>query len=73
MAAKKRPRKRPEKPPDDPEYVAQWARDLVAAIGNRRARKRLASYRALAEDEKLAKRDRAVAAQRTEALAGLLE
>ncbi len=68
MAAKKRP----EKPPDDPEYVAKWAQDLVNAIGKRQARKRLASYEALAEDTKLAKRDRAVAAQRAEALASLL-
>ena len=73
MATKKRPKKRPEKPPDDPEYVAQWARDIVVAVGKRQARKRLASYRALAEDKKLAKRDRAVAAQRAEALASLLE
>lgn len=72
MAAKKRPSKRSPKPPDDPQYVEQWARDLVAAIGNRKARAILEDYRALAEDKKIAKRDRAVSAQRVEILEKLL-
>jgi len=51
----------------------QLPRKLLAAVGKRQTRKVLASYQALADDAKLAKRDRAVAAQRVEALTGLLD
>jgi len=65
-------KKRPQAPPDDPEYVQQWARDLVGAVGKCEARRLMEDYQALADDKKLAKRDRAIAAQRAEILPGLL-
>ena len=65
-------RKRPQAPPEDPEYVRQWASDLVAAVDKRRARIVLEDYRALASDRRLAKRDRDIAAQRASILGRLL-
>ncbi len=59
-------------PPDSPEYVAAWARDLIAAIGKRKARLVLADYRERADDPKVTKLGRAVAAERAETLERLL-
>ena len=59
-------------PPDSPEYVEAWARDLIAAIGKRKARLILADYKALADDPKVTKHGRAVAAERAEILERLL-
>lgn len=57
-----------EIPPDAPEYIEAWARDLVAAAGKREARTILADYRALANNKRLAKADRDIAADRVKAL-----
>lgn len=59
-------------PPDSPEYVEAWARDLIAAVGKREARKILADYQALADDPKVTKHGRTVAAERAEVLERLL-
>ena len=59
-------------PPDSPDYIEKWARDLVAAVGKREARRILADYRGIADNERLARRDREVAAERAEALEELL-
>ena len=67
----KRPRG-PQTPPDDPAYVASWARQLVAAVGKREARRIMEGYGALAANRRLAKLDRDTARQRAEALAALL-
>jgi len=72
MATKKHSSKLPQSLPDDPQYVEKWACELVAAIGKRKARAILEDYRALAEDKKIAGRDRAVSAQRVEILEKLL-
>lgn len=61
-----------EIPPDSPEYVAAWARDLETAVGKRELRKILADYKAIAENKRLAKRDRDVAAERVKALERIL-
>ena len=55
-------------PPDSPEYTGAWARDLIAAIGKRQARLILADYRARADDPKVTKHGRAIAAERAEIL-----
>ncbi len=59
-------------PTDSPEYVAAWARDLIAAIGKRNARLILGDYKARADDPKVTKHGRAVAAERAEILERLL-
>lgn len=59
-------------PADAPEYVETWARDIVAAIGKREARKLLADYEALAGNKRLAKADRDVSTERVKALKKLL-
>ena len=59
-------------PPDSPEYTAAWARDIVAAVGKREARKILGDYEALAANKRLAKADRDIAAERVDALENLL-
>ncbi len=59
-------------PPDSPEYTEAWARDLIAAIGKRKARLILADYRARVDDPKVTKHGRAVAAERAEVLESLL-
>ena len=59
-------------PPDSPKYVETWARDIVAAVGKREARKILADYRALADNKRLAKADRETATERVRALEKLL-
>ena len=61
-----------ETPPDSPDYVATWARDLVAAVGKREARRILADYTSIADNKRLAKQDRNVAAERAKALERLL-
>jgi len=58
--------------PDSPEYVKAWARDIVAAVGKREARKILGDYEALAANKRLAKADRDIAAERVDALENLL-
>ena len=59
-------------PPDSAEYVTAWARDIVVTVGKREARKILADYKALADDPKVTKHGRAVAAERAEVLESLL-
>ena len=59
-------------PADSPEYVETWARDLVAAVGKREARKLLADYEAIAGDKRLARTHRGIAAERVNALKNLL-
>ena len=54
--------------PDSPEYVEAWARDVIAAVGKREARRILADYMAIVDNKRLAKRDREVAAERVRAL-----
>ena len=51
-------------PPAPPLYVEAWARDLIAAVGRREARRVLAHYKALAADPKVTKHGRAIAAER---------
>ena len=71
-------RKTPDRPRShriasgDPQYIEAWARDIVAAVGKREARRLLSDYRALCENKRLAKADREVAAERVEALGNLL-
>ena len=72
MSTKRHSKTRSRKPPDDPEYVRQWAKDLVAAIGKREARTILERYRAFASNKRLSKYDRAVAEQRAKILGELL-
>ncbi len=57
---------------DDPQYVEAWARDIVAAVGKREARRLLGDYRTLRDTTRLAKADREVAGERVEALGKLL-
>ena len=59
-------------PPDSPEYVQAWARDIVEAVGKREARTILEDYQALANNKRLAKADRDIAAERVKALEKLL-
>ena len=59
-------------PPDSPEYIEAWARDIVATVGKREARLILADYRERADDPKVTKHGRAVAAERAETLERLL-
>ena len=59
-------------PPDTPEYITAWARDIVATVGKREARTILADYQALANNRRLAKADRDIAAERVKALEKLL-
>ena len=61
-----------EIPPDAPQYVQAWARDIIAAVGKRQARRILADYRAIAADPKVTKHGRAIAAQRAKILGKLL-
>ena len=61
-----------QNPPDSPEEIEQWARDLIRAIGKRRARTILEDYKRLADDRKLTKFDRSIAEQRRKVLAKLL-
>ena len=58
--------------PDAPGYVAAWARDLLAAVGKREARRLVADYKAIAANRRLAKADRDIAAERAKALASLV-
>ena len=71
MSTKRRQQTPTQKPPDDPEYVRQWAKDLVAAIGKRQGRLILEDYRGLAKDPKVSKHGREIAAQRARILAKL--
>ena len=61
-----------EDTPDSAKYVARWARDVVAAIGKREARRVLADYEAIAEDPKVTKHGRATASQRAKSLKKLV-
>ena len=61
-----------QNPPDSPQYIEAWARDLIVAIGKRKARLILADYRARADDPKVTKHGRDVAAERAETLERLL-
>lgn len=67
----KRPRSH-DLPPDSPKYVEAWARELIATAGKREARKVLAHYQALADDPKVTRHGREVAAERAEILEKLL-
>lgn len=67
-----KPPKSHEIPLDSPEYVEAWARDLIAAVGKREARRLLAQYEGLASDPKVTKHGREAAAQRGKALKKLL-
>ena len=55
-----------------PQYIEKWAADLVATVGKREARGILSDYKALADNKRLAKADREVAAERVKALKKLL-
>ena len=70
-ASMNRPRSH-DLPPDSPDYVAAWARDLIAAIGKREARLALAGYKSTAANKRLKKTDREVAIERVNALEKLL-
>ncbi|MDA1055789.1 MAG: hypothetical protein O3C40_35800 [Planctomycetota bacterium] len=59
-------------PADSHESLTAWARDLVAAVGKRQARKALEDYKRLAADRRLTKDDRAIARKQAKALAELL-
>ena len=73
MTKKSQRRLRPsEHLQDDAEYVSTWARDLVATIGKRKARAILEDYRAIADNKRLAKRDRDIAAERVQVLESLI-
>ena len=68
-----RPRRQlPHSPPEDSDYVRQWAKSLVSAVGKRLARTVLEDYKALASDEALDKYSREAAAQRAKSLKDLL-
>lgn len=54
--------------PESPEYVAIWARDIVAAVGKREARTIVADYEAIAGNKRLTKADRDTAAEQVKAL-----
>jgi len=71
MSMSDRPRSHDVRP-DSPQYVEAWAVDLIAAIGKRRAWLTLDDYRARADDPKVTKHGRAVAAERAEILERLL-
>jgi hypothetical protein len=58
--------------PESLEYVKSWARDLIAAVGKREARRILGDYKALCADKRLAKADRDMAARRARILSRLL-
>lgn len=55
-----------------PDPNASWAKELVAVVGNREARRVLNEYRRLAQDRKLSKFDREEAKKRAFSLAKLL-
>ena len=61
MAKRQKPR---EVEQESPEYVEDRARELVAAVGKREARRVLAGYKARADDPKVSKHGRKIAAQR---------
>lgn len=61
-----------EIPPGSSDDDETWARDLVAAVGKRHARKALDDYERLAADRRLTKSDRAIARKQAKALAELL-
>jgi len=54
------------------EYVRAWARNLVAAVGKREARRILNDYKAISGNMRLAKADRDIAARRVRVLSRLL-
>jgi len=66
-------KKRSQDPPDDPQYVEQWAKALIAAIGKRQARTVLSDYRRLSRNPKGTTYDRAMAAQRVKTLAKYID
>lgn len=59
-------------PADSPEYEEAWARDLIDAIGKRKARTVLADYKRFAADKTLSDFDRKVSRKRAKILAKLL-
>ncbi len=71
MSTKRHSKTRSQEPPEDPEYVRQWAKDLLKAIGKREARTILENYKGLAKDSKVSKLGREIAAQRARILARL--
>ena len=58
--------------PESLEYVKAWARDLVAAVGKREARRLLDDYKAISSNKRVAKADRDIAARRARILSRLL-
>jgi hypothetical protein len=58
--------------PETPQCVEAWARDLVSAVGKRRARTVLDDYLRLAADKQLSAHDRAIARQRAKILLEIL-
>ena len=53
---------------DSPEYLAQWAKELVKTAGKREARVALAEYKRLATDKAVPKAERKSAAARAKAI-----
>ncbi len=58
--------------PDSLQYVEKWARDIVAVVGKREARRLLEDYRTIASNRRLPATDRENAIQRVNCLEKLL-
>lgn len=61
-------KKRSQNAIESPEYVEQWAQDIITFAGKREARRLLEGYKGIASDKRVAKYDRDVAAQRARIL-----
>ena len=59
-------------PHDSPEYDEAWAKDVIAAIGKREARKILADYQVIANNKRVPKSDRKLAEERAKTLGKFL-
>jgi len=53
---------------DDQQYTETWARDILAAVGKREARRILADYRKIADDPRVRKKSREIAKERADNL-----